>query len=351
MPDNRRVVLSTTPAAVQPQLYMADTVSGTFAAFSGGTTQQTVPAVSPDGSRLVFLETAIDRDVVSVSLTTAAVSSLITTQRNEQMPAWASREAALVYVTDRNGDQEIWLHKPGQSDRPLVTPRDFPSGPTQFFMSPSPSPDATRVIYARTEGGGSPWLWISAVAGGAPVPLLKSSEGDYAGSWSPDGNWFVYWHFQEGRSSLNKVKTTGQADPEVLKADVTVAGNWIPVWSPSGDWILHFDGGVKLVSPDGRTTRDLSSPSAHAYTFSADGQTIYGVRGVAGAALQLFSLGVTGGAEKTIGSLGPEHLPTSALSPALRLTLTPDGKSITYSTRRLTSNLWLLDGLNSVTSP
>ena len=69
------------------------------------------------------------------------------------MPAWASKEPALVYVTDRNGAAEIWLHKPGQPDRPLVTARDFPPDTTQWFMGPSLSPDATRVIYTRTRAG------------------------------------------------------------------------------------------------------------------------------------------------------------------------------------------------------
>lgn len=37
--------------------------------------------------------------------------------------------------------------------------------------------------------------------------------------------------------------------------------------------------------------------------------------------------------------------------PALRLSLTPDGKSITFSTSKSTSNLWLIEGLNAVTPP
>jgi Tol biopolymer transport system component len=186
------------------------------------------------------------------------------------------------------------------------------------------------------------------------VRLVKASaDSDYAGSWSPDGNWFVYWHAsQAGKLSLNKVKTTGQAEPDVVKADVNPSAGWVPVWSPSGEWILHDDGGVKLISPDGKTTRDVSATSALAYAFSTDGKTIYGIRQVAGEdRLNLFSISVAGGTEKTIGSLRSEYRPASRLSPALRLSLTPDGKSLTYSTVKRTENLWLIEGLDTVALP
>jgi hypothetical protein len=58
---------------------------------------------------------------------------------------------------------------------------------------------------------------------------------------------------------------------------------------------------------------------------------------------------VAGGTGKTIGSLGRQYLPSAELSPALRLSLAPDGKSVTYSTVKSTSNLWLAEGLGTVT--
>lgn len=256
-------------------------------------------------------------------------------------------------MTDRNGDLEIWLHKPSQPDRPLVTARDFPPDTTQWLMGPSLSPDATRVIYTRIERNGPGQLWISAVAGGPPVRLVNAgADSEHGACWSPDGNWFVYWLLKRaGGTSLNKVKTTGQAEPEVLKASVERSEPWVPVWSPSGEWILHSDGGVKLISSDGKRARDLSSKSAVARAFSADGQTIYGIRQVAADRLELFSMSVAAGTEKTIGSLGQEYLPRSSLGPALRLSLTPNGKSLTYAARKRTSNLWLLEGLDTVALP
>ena len=59
-------------------------------------------------------------------------------------------------------------------------------------------------------------------------------------------------------------------------------------------------------------------------------------------------MSVAGGPEKTTGSLAREYSPSATFSPSLRLSLTPDGKSLTYGTLRSTSNLWLMDGLKSV---
>lgn len=91
-----------------------------------------------------------------------------------------------------------------------------------------------------------------------------------------------------------------------------------------------------------------TASSAVAYTFSADGQTIYGIRKAAADRLELFSMSVAGGTGKTIGSFGPEHLPQTLGGPATRLSLTPDGKRISFSTRKSSSDLWLIE-LNGVT--
>ena len=346
MPDNRHIVMSTTTDEAPEQLYVVDTISGAFNVLSSGTRAQRNPAVSPDGTKLTFIEGWQDFDIVSVELATAAITPVLATQRSEHMPAWAAKESTLVYVTDRNGVSEVWVQKPGQPDRPIVTPRDFPAGTTQWFMGPVLSPDATRVIYTRKGRDQVPKLWMSAVAGGQPVRLVKSAaESEYSGSWSPDGKWFVHWSVLEGSASLNKVKTTGEAQAEVVRANTKRGANWVPVWSPAGDWILHADDGAKLTSPDGKLSRDLSSAPGNGWAFSADGQTVYGIRYPVPGRPELFSIRIDGKSEKTIGALGPGNGPVSPLTPSTRLTLSPDGKSVTYATVTVTSNLWLAEGL------
>ena len=110
---------------------------------------------------------------------------------------------------------------------------------------------------------------------------------------------------------------------------------------------------MKLISPDGKTTRDLSPTSAPAYAFSADGRTIYGIRTLADDRdpIELFSIGVADGVEKRIGLLPRDYLPSASYSPALRLSLTPDGKSLTYARVKNTTNLWLMSGLHTIPKP
>jgi eukaryotic-like serine/threonine-protein kinase len=154
MPDNRHVVLSMN-AGDSSQLWMADTRSEDLHALTSGVESRVAPAVSPDGSRLLFLGLAEAADVVSIDLATAAVHPLIATDRNESMPAWAAHQPVLAYVTNRNGPAEIWLRGPGETDRPLISP----SSPKKWLMGPAPSPDATRVIYGVVDpeiGANSP---------------------------------------------------------------------------------------------------------------------------------------------------------------------------------------------------
>jgi len=342
MPDSRHVVLALGRYGDwSEQLWLADTVSGEYHALTSGTTALAAPAVSPDGQRIIFREGTGSYDIVSVDLATAAVHPLISTERDELLPSWAANKPFLAYITDRNGPQEIWLRAADGSDRPLVGARDFPGVTVQWYMGPALSPDGDRVIYSKTDVSGEMRLWISAVAGGAPVPLTNDhASAEFPGSWSLDGSWFAYIRFQDGKVNLEKVKTSGQAAPMLVKAQVEYDNDAVPVWSPAGDWILL---GETLYSPDGKTVRSLGEHHSEGYAFSSDGKRVYGLRpGDDGE--NLFSVDVASGAEKIIGSIGKEYHPASNLNPAMRFSLAPDGKSIAFGVGRFKDGLWMLEG-------
>jgi hypothetical protein len=293
--------------------------------------------VAPDGRKLILSESTGNYDVVSMDLATAAARPLISTSRNEVMPSWAAAEPVMVYVSDRNGAYEIWLRREGIGDRPIVSAADF-ANDTRGFMVPELSPKGDRVIYGRVESAGTARLWISAVAGGAPIQLTNESATEFAGDWSPDGAWFVYYRWKDARLSLMKVKTTGQATPIVLKEQTE--SSILPSWSPTGEWIAY---GTDLVSPDGKTTRSLGKPESRHYAFSRDGKLLYGLRQDKEHQF-LFSIDVASGATKVIGDIGAEFPPATSMNPGIRFSLAPDGKSFIYASGLFRNNLWMLEG-------
>lgn len=80
-------------------------------------------------------------------------------------------------------------------------------------------------------------------------------------------------------------------------------------------------------------------------TFSSDSRRVYGVRPDQDHNY-LFSVDVAGGQEKIIGDIGKDFTPRSNLTPGLRLSLSPDGKSILFPSLRQTSSLWMLEGFD-----
>jgi DNA-binding winged helix-turn-helix (wHTH) protein/Tol biopolymer transport system component len=355
-PDNRHIVVSTGLQLPQRGLYLADTQSQQFRPLPTGPGDQTDPVVSPDGSKLVLTELRREFDIATLDVKTAAVTVLgeTATDRAEIFPSWAADTNALIYVTDRSGPWEIWLHQPPQPDRPLVTGATFKTG-TLGFIAPTLSPDGARVIYQRVEAPeDTSRLWMAAVVGGAPERVTHEEAAEGAGSWSPDGAWYVYvTNEPEGSTTLKKVKTTGQAAPETLLRDLKPTA-FSPVWSPDGAWLLAWSGNrMLLVSADGKTTRDLGLENALC-AFARSEDLLYCIREVTGIALQplpFVAVDFYGKVVRTIGSLAPKDMPSSPVNPGLRLSPTPNGDGLTYSIGNRSQALWILEGLDKIKLP
>ncbi|HUJ22972.1 MAG TPA: hypothetical protein VLX58_15685, partial [Bryobacteraceae bacterium] len=74
-----------------------------------------------------------------------------------------------------------------------------------------------------------------------------------------------------------------------------------------------------------------------------DGKLLYGIREEHDKTT-LFSLDIGTLKMIDIHELGTDLAPTSDAFPGIRFSLTPDGKSITYTTSVDKSNLWILEG-------
>jgi eukaryotic-like serine/threonine-protein kinase len=343
MPDSRHIVIPVQQSQESTShLWIADTESDEVRPLTTGTSNESDPAVSPDGRKILYVERQSDYNIVSVSLADGTARNLIATDRSESMAAWSAGRPMLTYVTDRDGAPEIWLRLPDGSDRPIVTANDFPGGTTRFFMNPSLSPEGDRVIFTRIESAGAGLIWIASLSGGSPVRLTNSEgETEFAGSWSPDGKRFTYIRASPGKYALMIVKAGGQATPVKLK-DLGAVDE-LPIWSPTGEWIAHRDNNSwSLISPEGNVSRNLGKIDTPQLTFSKDGKQLYGIR-EDGDHHFLFSMDLRTLRVKTIRDLA-ENEPLCAFCPGIRFSVAPDGKSFVYTVGKFKSNIWLFEG-------
>ena len=347
-PDGRTGVLSLV-AGGGTHLWFAGIRSGLRQPLIAGTpsSAETQPALSPDGKKLLFTQGGTEFTLASASLSDATVTRLIsTTGMATGMPAWARHQDKLVYDTARSGSSAIWMRSEGW-DRPIVTADAFPPGTTDKFMTPALSPDGDRLAYTRSDKDQTFVNWISSVSGGPPVRLTNTKDAvERGGSWSPDGKQIVYWQYKGGHTAAMLAKASGEATPVMLRQGV---GNPLPEWSPDGQWISFLDprsgGGWTLISPDGKTERALGDLKAVQVTFSADSKRLYGIR-VDNGRNTLSSIDLATKEVKNIGDIGKDFTPASYSNPGIRLSLSPDGKSILFPALRRSSSLWMLEGFD-----
>jgi Tol biopolymer transport system component len=140
---------------------------------------------------------------------------------------------------------------------------------------------------------------------------------------------------------LAKVRVGSIEEPVMLRTDGVA--NATPSWSPRGDWITwETDRGFMLVTPDGKTERQLSEDQWLAHEWSHDGSEIFGIRESEQLRLDLVAVRADTGRTRTIADLGPSP-PVN--NPVRGLAINPDGHTIATSIVRLRGDIWLLDHL------
>jgi Tol biopolymer transport system component len=340
MPDSRHVVFSAETEGTYSKSYMADTESGRYWPLMAQDRPAGAPSVSPDGSRVAYQSSLSHTDVIAAPLGDGPVQTLLGSSRSEQMAACSPTAQQVVYVTDRRGAPEVWITSLAEHwDRLLLSLGDLRvrDKPAQFFMTPVFSPDGRRV--AVVAGPGTAIYTVFASGGSAVRATTETVSTERSPTWSPDGNWLAFCHSAESGSRLAKVRP-GAGEPPV---DLGACGASLPEWSPTGEWIATGDpsGGLTLVSPEGNGRRTLSGYGPVAW--ARDGKTVYQLRSELHS---LVAIDVVTGKERTLRDLG-ELIPFSTLSPGLRASLTPDGKSIVYTVNRPREEIWILDGLQT----
>jgi len=318
-------------------LSIIDAADGTQRTIASAPTGFPEPSVSPEGKRIAYAAGQFGWDVLEISLPEGQVGTLISGGVTLS-PDWAPSGTHFIFSVPTGVGAGIEDRQAGVEgfSRRLVEGNG---------SQPQWSPDGNRFVY-YSEVNAASTLTLANASGGGSVLLDSTQSGQLRGlSWSPDGQWISYLREISGKHDLAKIRATPGAAPEtVANAKPQPWQSSTTRWSPIGDWIAYpAADGIDLVSPDGKSTRNLTSRQFQAYNFSRDGSRLYGIFQNTtgnGAQWQLYSVDVESGAATF---LAPIDLPPSVVRVA-GFSIHPDGKRFLTSVAKFPFDIWMLEG-------
>ena len=180
----------------------------------------------------------------------------------------------IVFVSDVDGDQEIYLLDPDSGDVTQLTDnlsRDF---------NPRISPDGNNIVYLSDEAGD---LEINLVdRKGETITRLTHNLGDDRDpSWSPDGMRVAFVSEQDENPEVYLMASDGSGQTRVTSNS---AADRMGDWSPDGEWLVLYRSGEKterglwLRNPDGVNLVHLTMEEDSSPAWAPNGKSITFVR-------------------------------------------------------------------------
>jgi tricorn protease len=184
--------------------------------------------VSPGGERVAIVARG---DVFSVPVEHGTTRNLTrSSSAHEREAAWSTDGRRLAYVSDRSGEEEIYLQTQDGNDPPV----QLTYGPTGRYYAPRWSGDDERIAFADNTGR----LSVIEVAAKKRTFIARDPSElapDYR--WSPDGRYLSYSLNDD--NGFSSVFIWSVADGKSRRVTPQYFNAQSPAWAPNGE-MLYF---------------------------------------------------------------------------------------------------------------
>jgi WD40 repeat protein len=213
----------------------------------------------------------------------------------------------LVFASYRDGDEEIYMAKNDLSGLKRLTTS---SGEDE---QPKLSPDGSRIAFVSYRSG-SPRIWTMDSTGANQEALATGSESyvpENAPSWSPDGTQLVYTSTRSGSSQLFVISANG-GTPVQLSHEMNGAFN--PVWSADGSRIYFVSvvgaPSLRVVTVASGETSDWVYDGAGVGQPACSTSGCFAVEGAYGSNGDIVSIAADASVATVVGTSANETSPT-----------------------------------------
>ena len=210
--------------------------------------------VSPDGQTIVF---DLLGDLYTIPIAGGTATRLTHGLPHDMQPRFSPDGSEIVFVSDRSGDDNVWILPLGGEPRALTTGWDA------TYLSPIWEPGGKYIVVSKAGPMGAHNLWMYHVDGGRGLEMVERPGnirimGPAFGA-DPRYVWFAwrqgYWQY----NAVLPQYQIGVYDREagtITMMSSRYGSAFRPALSPDGKWLTY---GTRYDSETGLVLRDLAS--------------------------------------------------------------------------------------------
>jgi Tol biopolymer transport system component len=189
---------------------------------------QSSPAWSPDGSRIVFLNTTADTLNLSlIDVNTGRIQPLETTMPSKFSPSWSPDGTHIMWQAGFP-DPGIYTINLRTDDIQLLN-KGWNNSPPQY------SPDGEKIVFASLRGE-SPEIYVMNADGTNLSPLTDTPATEENPRWSPDGQKILFTSNVNGAPQVFIMAADGNNLYQLTHSDYVLKD---VIWSPDGQQVLY----------------------------------------------------------------------------------------------------------------
>jgi tricorn protease len=185
--------------------------------------------LSPKGERALF---SARGDIFTAPIEHGPTRNLTdSSSSHEKWAAWSPDGSRIAFISDRTGEEEIWLINQDGSGQP----QQLTSGGSAMRYAPQWSPDGSRLAFSDKDGR----LYALTIADKTVKEVAKDRRGrlrDYV--WSPDSRWLAF--SLTNPTGFRAVQVWSVADGSLHRVTDGFFNAEQPAWDPAGSYLFYL---------------------------------------------------------------------------------------------------------------